>query len=63
MCMATCQFCGCLIDTDEFPDAIYDTDTQRDVIACEACQEMSDLSRTLNDQAVAADNQYAEVGT
>lgn len=54
----SCLYCSCgrLIDTDEDPEAIFDTETQRDVIACESCRETHEIIRELNHRANEADH-------
>ncbi len=54
-----CHYCGGLVDTDSDPDAIFDTDTQRDVVQCESCREYSDLDHALNARANDADAERA----
>ena len=55
MSCAWCQYCGALVDTDDDSEAIFDTDTQLDVIACEPCREMPEVEREINDAANDAD--------
>jgi hypothetical protein len=53
--LCLCQFCGSWIDSDDDPECIYDTDTQRDVIACETCRETPAIEHELNHRANEAD--------
>lgn len=50
-----CQYCGYLVDTDDDPEALFDTDTKLDVVQCESCRKMSEIDHRLNDAANAAD--------
>lgn len=55
MCMTRCDYCRELVDTDEQPDAIFDTDEKLDVLMCDQCREYSDLDHELNHLANMAD--------
>lgn len=50
-----CAYCGALVDTDDDPEALFDTDTRLDVVQCASCRERSDLGHELNRMADDAD--------
>lgn len=50
-----CDYCGGLVDTDEDPEAIFDTDERRDVVMCEDCRNTPIENIRENDRANAAD--------
>lgn len=46
-----CNCCGGLVDTDEDPEAIFDTDTRLDVVMCEPCRDTPPENIRQNDLA------------
>lgn len=50
-----CDYCGGLVDTDEYPGAIFDTDEKLDVVMCEACRNTPIENIRENDRANEAD--------
>jgi len=56
-----CHYCGDLVDTDEDPEALFDTDTKLDVVQCESCREMSEIDHRRNDAANTADDAMGDI--
>lgn len=50
-----CHYCGGLVDTDEDPEALFDTDDRLDVVMCETCRNTPIENIRENDLANEAD--------
>ena len=56
-----CEECGSIVDSDDDPECIFDTDTRRDVVMCEACRNMHPVELELDYLAHEADLARASI--